>query len=182
MNTLSRLSLGTIIGLSSMALFATSASAGSSDDGNLYGAAQACGVSTAGLPYYQDPNFELSRQNALRSRQDCSQVSYTTSRSSVGFLGLSNQNLFGYAVNSPNSVNDGNLYGAVEVCGYSTAGLPIYSDANFEAARQKAHNSRQDCAQVGSSLGRTSNISGVLGNNTGLLGPILVNVLSRLIR
>ncbi len=133
-------------------VLATAVPAQNLDQGNLFGAAQVCGLSTAGLHYASsDPSFEYSRQRALNSRQDCAQVTNTLSQ-------LRNQEFDfrrqaqGYG-QRPNLSNLGNLYGAAEVCRLSTGRLTAYlGDPSFEAARRNALNSRQDCTQVANTL------------------------------
>jgi hypothetical protein len=156
----------TFVGL---ALLTTSASADPTGDGNLFGAAEACRISTAGLPYSGDSGFESARQNALRSRQDCQQVSDTVNPL-TGRRGSGNQ--FNYhrpsraargnayrpgryaqgnvAYNAPSNL--GNLFGAAEVCRISTTGIPYIGGSDFESARQTALRSRQDCSQVANTV------------------------------
>jgi hypothetical protein len=152
-----------------LVLLATSTSADPTGDGNLFGAAEACGISTAALPYTSDPRFESAHQNALRSRQDCQQVSNTVSQL-TGRQGRGNQ--FNYhrpsraargnayrqgryaqgniAYNAPSNL--GNLYGAAEVCRIPTVSIPYIGGNDFESARQTALRSRQDCSQVANTV------------------------------
>ncbi|MBC7883162.1 MAG: hypothetical protein H7Y37_17870 [Anaerolineae bacterium] len=155
-----------------LALIATSASADPTGDGNLFGAAEVCGIPTAGIPYTDGPGFESARQNALRSRQDCQQVSYTVGQL-TGRQARGNQ--FNYR--RPNRVargngqgrynpqsnlayaapsNLGNLFGAAQACGISTNGIPFVGGSAFESARQTALRSRQDCSQVAFTVSKTA--------------------------
>jgi hypothetical protein len=154
-----------------LALIATAASADPTGDGNLFGAAEVCGIPTAGIPYVGGPGFESARQTALRSRQDCQQVSYTVGQL-TGRQVRGNQ--FNYRrpnrgngngqgrYNSQNKVayntpsNLGNLFGAAQACGIATTGIPFVGGSAFESARQTALRSRQDCSQVAYTVSQTA--------------------------
>lgn len=116
-----------------------------SDQGNLYGATEACNLSTNGLAYSNSSEFQNARQNAQRSRQDCGQVQATRGQIGGGLADLLSS---GLGINLGNRNADGNLFGAAEACGLSTRGLPSSNSATFQQARQNARQSRQDCGIV----------------------------------
>lgn len=178
MKAILSLSTGVLAAVAVTSLLTSPAFAGPLEDGNLYGAAEACGLSTAGLPYYGNPDFDYGRQRARQSRQDCPQVANTLSRG--GALGglLNNLPLGGLFqggayTNRGNPIDQGNLFGAAEACGLSTAGLPFINSSDFDSARRRARGSRQDCAQVANTAAlNTGQTSGLLnrprrGNNRG---------------
>jgi len=108
--------------------------AGFKEDGNLYGAAESCNLSTRGIPYSNSREFQNARQEAMRSRQDCPQVQRTLSQLVIGGGG--------------SLAEDGNLYGAAEACNFSTSGLLYSNNPTFQNARQQAQQARQNCGDV----------------------------------
>jgi len=112
-------------------------------EGNLYGATEACGFSTNGLNYSSSNDFQNARNTARGARQNCQQVQ--TSRSQFNRVGISSF-IFG------NRGANGNLFGAAEACGFSTNGLATNNSGNFQNARQRARQSRQNCAEVQNTL------------------------------
>lgn len=124
--------------------------AGWGEEGNLYGAAERCNLSTQGLSYSNDPVFQTARQQAQQSRQNCEQVQASLrqgtrwdSRQSSDY-NYGNNYLYG----------QGNLYGAAESCGLATYGLSYSNNNVFQNARTIAQRSRQDCGQVEATLGQ----------------------------
>ncbi len=68
------------VALTGFTVLGTPAQAAPYDNGNLYGAAQACRIPTAGLRYSNNRAFQSGRQAALNSRQNCKRVARTVSR------------------------------------------------------------------------------------------------------
>jgi len=158
-----------LIALATVTSFNLSAHAQAYPDGNLWGAAQACGLPTTGLGYSNDPGFQAALQNALRSRQNCSQVASTIASlgrydSYPGFNTAINRN-FGnpnsYApFGNSNLSQSGNLYGAAQACGLPTTGIPYSNDPSFQAGLQNALRSRQDCGQVANTISPLARYNG----------------------
>jgi hypothetical protein len=117
--------------------------------GNLAGAAEVCGngnyTNQLRSRASNQAAFENARNTARNSRQDCNQVNATLQQQG-GYYGGQTVIAGGYAGNL------GNLAGAAEVCGingYTDALRNRSGDYNtFESARNRAHNSKQDCNQV----------------------------------
>ncbi len=119
----------------------------SNGDGNLYGAAESCGISTNGLSYSNSPDFQNARQRARQSRQNCGEVQRTISQ-------IAYNNSSGYI--GDNGDTAGNLFGAAENCGIPTNGLAYNNDSIFQAARQRARQSSQNCGEVQQSVNQMS--------------------------
>jgi hypothetical protein len=68
---------GSLIAFATLVVSNTPVLAAPYPDGNLWGAAQVCGLPTNGLGYSNDQGFQFALQTALRSRQDCNQVART---------------------------------------------------------------------------------------------------------
>jgi len=141
-----------LMGFAMFTLFTSFVKASPWDDGNRWGAAQVCGLPTTGLPYSNDGIFLSALQTALRSRQDCGQIANSL-RSVQSFY--PGQNSFfnaGYSTANFNQFDYGNLWGAAQVCGFPTTGIPYSNDRTFQSALQVALRSRQDCGQIANSL------------------------------
>ncbi len=133
-----------VIALAAITMFSSSAEAAPYPDGNLWGAAQVCGLSTNGLAYSNDPGFQSALQNALRSRQDCGQVANTVySAGSQGSYNSTYQGQNTYLNRGYANPNYGQ-YGNPNYSQYGNSNYGQYGNSNYPRSAPYSKNYHHD--------------------------------------